>query len=261
MSETSPPAGAEISPLTAEAYASLDPRAQATAAEALKKAGYATDKLTVKPAAETKAAPGVTDSAGLARWRYMQDHSTLDPAMIVREAAKAGYDLTVTKAQEDATAGVMAAQAKAASEAKAIAAPEAATGYRIDYGEHGKRDDLAKINSDFTANFLKAGVPATQATALARALLDSQQTYISKLDARYATQDDVDREQAAMKAHMIEEGSRIKSLSTPDLIRLADIGEKALPRAWYDSKSFHTAEAYAQLANLGRVIEQRKGKA
>jgi ABC-type transport system substrate-binding protein len=255
---------------TATAFAGLSPESQATAHEQLSKAGYDVSKLSVaKPAVLAPAVGEVAhkpDATLVAHWRNLYENGTLDKAMVARQAAKVGIDLTQDPAAEAAMLNVTkAAQVEAEAQA-AIATPASAADYQLEWPNARDLDATAlKAQDSFMrAGFHATGVPANLAQPLAQALIETAKQYISKLDPKYATDDDIEREQLAFKIKALEEGARVRALNMPDIARLAEVAMVAMPKAFRaqleNLHSMTSANAFAALAGIGRAIEARKGK-
>jgi hypothetical protein len=267
MSDTSTAALPPVPSATAAAYAKLSPEGATLAHQQLTKAGYDTSKLSVgvvtAPAvpvpAVAPAAPA-PNAERLAQWRSLQAGWSGDPAVVIREAAKVGIDLTHTP-EMDAAASVVAAQQRVEA---ALSAPASAADYKIQWSNARELDATALKSQDteYRAAFHAANYPASLIQPLADALIATAQQYVSKLDPKYATEADVEREGVAMKLHALEEGARVRALNNPDTQRLAELARDALPAAFKAkleaSYSMTSANAYAALAGIGRAIEQRK---
>jgi hypothetical protein len=270
MTDTASAPLASIAPASVAAFAALTPENQAPARAALAQAGYDVAALgqVAPPAAPAPAAGAVSppDAARVAAWRNMEKHWTGDKAQLVAAGLAAGVDLTVPEAIVTAqVADVVAAKADAATKA-ALAPPAKARGYKIEWPNARDLDATAlKAQDSFMREGMFAtGVPANLAQPLAQALIDTAKQYISKLDPKYATDDDIEREQLAFKIKALEEGARVRALNMPDIARLAEVAMAAMPKAFRAQlESLHSmtsANAFAALAGIGRAIEARKGK-
>lgn len=259
------------SPAASAAAIAKMPEATATAARAaMAAAGYAVSPqgTVTAPAATVPAAtpPLAPNAERVAQWRSLEKGWTGDRAILVAQAAKSGVDLTTSPEAEAAVSEASLAANRAAAEAVALSAPASPADYKIQWANARELDATALKSQDteYRAAFHAANYPASLIQPLADALIATAQQYVSKLDPRYATDADVEREGVAMKLHALEEGARVRALNNPDTQRLAELARDALPAAFKAkleaSHSMTSANAYAALAGIGRAIEARKAK-
>lgn len=165
-------------------------------------------------------------------------------------AKEHGFDLGYDPAVAAATAKAAADKAEADA---AIALPDQS--YDLTYmGSHLMAEPpevLAKFNADITTGFAKLGVPQTYAQPLLDALLDTAKMYDPEMKPEIA------------KMQMLEQGAIIKKMAgSEDIVKYADIAEKALPpelKELLGSRNMlHSARSLVQLSFLGRVIAGRK---
>jgi hypothetical protein len=227
-----------------------------------------TGTVTVPPVPVPAAAPPKPgpDAERVAQWRALEKGWTGPRDVLVAQALKSGVDLTTSPEAEAAVSEASLAANRAAAEAVALSAPASAADYKIEWANARELDATALKSQDteYRAAFHAGNFPASLIQPLADALIATAQQYVSKLDPRYATEADIEREGVAMKLHALEEGARVRALNNPDTQRLAEIAMAALPAAFKAkleaSYSMTSANAYAALAGIGRAIEARKAK-
>lgn len=262
-----------LPPDTALAYSKLSPEGATVAHAQLKAAGYDVSKLSVgvigQPAIHVSvAAPEAPkpNAERVAQWRSMQKGWTGDPAIVVREAAKAGIDLTTSPEAEAAVSEASLAANRAAATQAAVSPPAAANDYGditwpnakdISPTELGAQDTLWKTS------LFSAGVPEQYVQTLIDAAFASAKTYQSRLG-EYATDQDREAENVALQIRVREEVHRIRSLPDQDVAQYAQIALDALPKAFRaaldENRALSSAEAFAALSLIGKAISQRKTK-
>lgn len=252
-----------------EHIAGLTPEGKESAINSFVAAGFKRDALvaqfnsgvTVAAVAPDKPAPNAERQQ---QWRALEKGWTGDRATLVAQAAKSGVDLTQDPAAEAAVSEASLAANRASATLAAVSPPAAANDYGnlswpnandITATELGKQDTLWKDS------LFKSGIPKQFVQQLIDAAFASAKTYESKLDARYATDEDRAAEDVALRIRLGEEAHRVRVLQDGDVTKYAQIALDAFPAAFRkaldETHALSTAESFAALSLIGKAISQR----
>lgn len=194
-------------------------------------------------------ADGFTQQQKEAGYRALLEAGTIDRDTVLRAAAKDGVELTEAPSKE-----VQQANAEHAV-LKGFEPPARPEDYHIEVPDNVADvpiEDIAVVMNDLRNGFHSAGVPASMAPGMAAAIFNSFDSF------------DQEGSEAVIKTRLAEEGARVRKLSSnyQETARLAEIGIAAIPEATrqviYESYGFHSAEAFMQMANFGRIVEERQ---
>jgi hypothetical protein len=211
MSEEAP----ALPTVAPEHIAGLTPEGKQTAIDGFVKAGFKRDALVAQfnsgqPAAIVPKDMPAPNAERVAQWRAMQKGWTGDPAIVVREALKAGVDLTTSPEAEAAVSEASLAAKQAAATLAALSPPAVADDYGAISWPNAKdisATELGEQDAIWKESLFASGVPKQFVQPFIDACFASARTYESKLG-EYASDEDRVRENAAMQIRLREEAHR-----------------------------------------------------
>ena len=253
-----------LAPDAASILATLSPGAKAQGLATLRNAGFTVEEAVIATAKPGDVAKPVTSKTSIinqsadliavdkqqAAWQNLYDNGTLDKAMVIEEAKKAGFLINVHGAAPQAAVAPEAVKDAALSGPK-----EGASAYHLQYENAGDvaPDELAAFDGEVRTMFAGLQLPVFLAQPTLTGFLQS------------AAQFPEDMKPEALQLRLAEEGVRVRRLGDhTELARLANLGQEAIKKVapalhadLYERHAFHTAEGFNGLVIIGRILDQR----